>query len=37
MPVFHLFIQDCDIKNEVTIFARFLIVLKTKKQYLQDF
>jgi hypothetical protein len=29
MPVFDLFIQDYDIKNEETIFARFLIVLKT--------
>jgi hypothetical protein len=29
MPVFDLFIQDYDIKNEETIFARLLIVLKT--------
>ena len=31
MPVFDLFIQDYDIKNEETIFIRFLIgnVLKT--------
>jgi hypothetical protein len=29
MPVFDLFIQDYDIRNEETIFARFWIVLKT--------
>jgi hypothetical protein len=32
MPVFDLFIQDYDIKNEETIFARFLIVLVDQSQ-----